>query len=1190
MLGNNRQGSQRSFGKRSGITPLVPRSEADNSSAAKKRPFSREGCSPAEIFATDDQCLRTYFEGDGSRARHGNYSDHTLEASQPGITVLLRRPSSEKVDLFLEMNEMLRAHEALFNRDRTKSRELNAYSSKADRLRNQLLKETYSLDEYLRMFSQIDFILKTTIPGKVSKLAIEAHNACPSQTTTALLKHLCGADIQRYFLGSYKSRSTLLIIENAHEALGNPPGSHPLSQLAAKENAKYKAELEDICSLAAPVLQAYVRVVSAEPENVWIKSRPRQSDLKLLMEDLHEHSPEEKGVAFVSALELSSEIVSRELFAADTACGNDNVRCAYAFKRLPHNMRQLAFELCKKKLSFEQDEALWLLRLCAAGELDIGQDRKALPPQFWKSLGNSLPRGSSDVRQILVSAVGMKENHKQSLLVMAGLSDETLQREEVVEKYRVALEKAQHALSALLDNFSRHAAPNKSAGGLLGKLLGAKRTVFAEEDWRPSWGVVQEFDRLADAFSPALYFGLDTHVAEDVLAQLRQRTLSALRQLDQPIMESPDEARELASSLDYSHPAKRAAELFTKIISLEQTLSGLQQFSPSEREVLGTFASSLHPLPGTGNPSEKWLNSVSASSHFEILDKLLAEIGPVSDTNDDIIVAAVHACARIPAVGTETLEKLVHSGFADAPQGKRHERLANAALWVLSQRRGEAPVAAMRRIAGDCRWITGRDLATKYLRAMTTGNSDDPVLSGELLLPILKIWPEPHREPLAGGNAVFSYNAPDRLSLTWEDEDGKPLSKPSPQMKAQDPGSIKRLRKLVPQLEKTLKTHIRWIERLYLSGSSFRFDEWQERYLNHESRGAPASRLIWSAEREDGSAVAFISFDDEYQDAFGNKVDPSDCVISLWHPVADPHHVDAWRSFLVRHAIVQPFAQAFRAVKPDLVFEDALEELRSARVRDNYRTQLPVLVDGYGWTPTKRMKSRETGPIILQIFEPVSRLYLEARLSYQSETAGNFRWLSFDRIELARGELGALPTKTGLKKSKPVGTADLTDVQRSEIIRSLQGLCSEAFIAPGKGHLMSAREKGSFPEVPLTRPMCNERAPTVIAYAALLADPRAAKNWLGKSDGEDRISVDASGRIKINGVREKYLYCPFEDRFWSADDHVEWGRRLSDSLIDNVSNVPFGLDPLLRRMVATIQLLSKDDRPGNSELRKGRYY
>ncbi|MEL7526167.1 MAG: hypothetical protein AAFN16_10380, partial [Pseudomonadota bacterium] len=112
MLGNNRQGSQRSFGKRSGITPLVPRSEADNSSAAKKRPFSREGCSPAEIFATDDQCLRTYFEGDGSRARHGNYSDHTLEASQPGITVLLKRPSSEKVDLFLEMNEMLRAHEA----------------------------------------------------------------------------------------------------------------------------------------------------------------------------------------------------------------------------------------------------------------------------------------------------------------------------------------------------------------------------------------------------------------------------------------------------------------------------------------------------------------------------------------------------------------------------------------------------------------------------------------------------------------------------------------------------------------------------------------------------------------------------------------------------------------------------------------------------------------------------------------------------------------------------------------------------------------------------------------------------------------------------------------------------------------------------------------------------------------------
>lgn len=1190
MLGNNRQGSQRSFGKRSGITPLVPRSEADNSGAAKKRPFSREGCSPAEIFATDDQCLRTYFEGDGSRARHGNYSDHTLEATEPGISVLLSRPSSEKLDLFLEMNEMLRAHEALFNRDRGRSRELDAYSSKARRLRDYLLKETYSLDEYLRMFSHFDFILKTSIPWTVSKLAIEAHDACPSQTTTALLEHLCGPEIQRHFLEGFKSRATLLIIESAHEALGNPPGSHPLSQLAAKENAKYKAELEDICSLAAPVLQAYVRVVAAEPENVWIKSGPRLSDVKLLMEDLHGHSPEEKGVAFFSALELSSEIVSRDLFAADTACGNDNVRCAYALKRLPHNLRHLAFELCKKKLSFKPGEALWLLRLCAAGELDIGQDRKALPPQFWKSLGNSLPRGSSDVRQILVSAVGMKEKHKQSLLVMAGLSDETLQRQEVVEKYRVALEETQHALSALLDNFSRHASPKNSGGGLLGKLLGAKRTAFAEEDWRPSWGVVAEFDRFADAFSPAFYFGLDTAVAEDVLAQLRQRTQSALRQLDQPIMENPEEARELASSLDYSHPAKGAAELFTKIMALEQTLSGFHQFSPSEREILGTFVSSLHPLPGTGNPSEKWLNSVSVVSPFEILDKLLAEVGPVSDTNDDIIVAAVHACARIPAVETGTLEKLVHSGFADAPQGKRHERLANAALWVLSQRRGEAPVAAMRRIAGDCRWITGRDLATKYLRAMTTGNSDDPVLAGELLLPILKIWPEPHREPLAGGNAVFSYDAPDKLSLTWEDEDGKRLTKPSPKMKSQDPGSIKRLRKLVPQMEKTLKTHIRWIERLYLSGSSFRFDEWQERYLNHESRGAPASRLIWSAEREDGSVVAFISSDDGFQDALGNKVDPSDATISLWHPVADPHNVDTWRRFLVRYAIVQPFAQAFRAVKPGLSFEDAMEELKSAGIKQTYRTVFPALVDGYGWLPTKRMNSRETAPIVLQIFEPISRLYLEARLSHHSEMAGNFQWLAFDKIELVRGELGALPTKTGLKKAKPVRTTDLTDVQRSELIRSLQGLCSESFITPGESRMMGARAKDPFPEDPVIRPMCDERAQAVIAYAALLADPRAAKNWLGKSDGEDRISVDANGRIKINGVREKYLYCPFEDRFWSANDHVEWGRRLSDSLIDNVSNVPLGLDPLLRRMVATIQLLSKDDRPGNSELRKGRYY
>jgi hypothetical protein len=290
----------------------------------------------------------------------------------------------------------------------------------------------------------------------------------------------------------------------------------------------------------------------------------------------------------------------------------------------------------------------------------------------------------------------------------------------------------------------------------------------------------------------------------------------------------------------------------------------------------------------------------------------------------------------------------------------------------------------MRRVAETCPFVTGRDLAAGYLQTMISGDVNNPASTGELRLPALKIWPDPYRVALSGGIAVFGYTVPDGVSLCWETTDGKTSANPSPQMKADDPASVKRLKNLVPQLERTLHAHIRWIERLYLSGTSFRFDEWRERYLAHETRGALCPGLIWLARTADGGRFSFMPSRDGFVDASGNAVDPSDCEISLWHPLDEPETVDAWRAVLVEKAISQPFAQAFRSTRWAEDFDAALHVFADARIMIGWPTELGALAESYGWVLSSKPNRNNKNGIRLHIFDPVSRLYVATSVSPKS--------------------------------------------------------------------------------------------------------------------------------------------------------------------------------------------------------------
>lgn len=86
---------------------------------------------------------------------------------------------------------------------------------------------------------------------------------------------------------------------------------------------------------------------------------------------------------------------------------------------------------------------------------------------------------------------------------------------------------------------------------------------------------------------------------------------------------------------------------------------------------------------------------------------------------------------------------------------------------------------------------------------------------------------------------------------------------------------------------------------------------WRKRYLDHPLVGTLGRRLIWLIDDQPCGCAdgALRTVDDAV-------VSPTDAAtVRLWHPIdRDVAEMLAWREWLDRHDIVQPFKQAHREV------------------------------------------------------------------------------------------------------------------------------------------------------------------------------------------------------------------------------------------------------------------------------------
>ncbi|WP_309095875.1 DUF4132 domain-containing protein, partial [Streptomyces sp.] len=241
--------------------------------------------------------------------------------------------------------------------------------------------------------------------------------------------------------------------------------------------------------------------------------------------------------------------------------------------------------------------------------------------------------------------------------------------------------------------------------------------------------------------------------------------------------------------------------------------------------------------------------------------------------------------------------------------GPRNPKVANAGVIALARVESEAALAELARLATRVTYKPTAKLLDTALetRAGALGLSREEI--EELAVPaygLTEVGQATYR--LGEATALLEVRG-SRAALTWRNAAGKPVKSVPAAVRRDHAEELKDLKTAVKDIDKMLSAQSERLDRQFLARRSWPYAAWRERYLDHPLVGTLARRLLWTI---DGTTAGFA--DGELRTLSDEPLPPGTRV-ELWHPVGhEPAEIVAWRDWLERHGITQPFKQAHREV------------------------------------------------------------------------------------------------------------------------------------------------------------------------------------------------------------------------------------------------------------------------------------
>ncbi len=249
--------------------------------------------------------------------------------------------------------------------------------------------------------------------------------------------------------------------------------------------------------------------------------------------------------------------------------------------------------------------------------------------------------------------------------------------------------------------------------------------------------------------------------------------------------------------------------------------------------------------------------------------------------------------------------------------GPRAASVANAAVWALGQMPGEIALGQLAMLKIKMKGAAAQKGIEKALTAAAERWQIPREEIEEMAVPAYGLDAVGQMEERFGEfSARLTVDFRGKSELVWLRADSGKAQKSIPAaVKTDFPEELQELKGAAKDIERMVPAQRDRIDNLFLDRKRWPVPIWRERYLDHPVVGLIARRLIWKFVRGKES-VDGIWHDGSIVDVDGvpvGDVDEPDLTVEPWHPVGRPlDDIRAWRDWIERHEVRQPFKQAHR--------------------------------------------------------------------------------------------------------------------------------------------------------------------------------------------------------------------------------------------------------------------------------------
>ena len=290
----------------------------------------------------------------------------------------------------------------------------------------------------------------------------------------------------------------------------------------------------------------------------------------------------------------------------------------------------------------------------------------------------------------------------------------------------------------------------------------------------------------------------------------------------------------------------------------------------------------------------------------------------VADINANAIKGLAWSLTTLPGERVaQALGDAALASYRKIPEyGARSTKAGNACVHALAALSGVTAIAQLQRILQRVKLPSQRTQVEKALNtaAKAQGRSRDDL--DELAVPTFGLVGGVVRRDFGEYSAELAVEGSDPVGLRWIRPDGKSQKSVPAGVKRDFADQVKDLKRTQKEIREALSAHRTRVERLLMRDRAWTFTEWRERYLEHPLLSLLAHRLLWTFE-EDGERIVAGCLDGRIVGQSDRPLDrlTADTQVRLWHPLDSPaDDVLAWREWLARHEITQPFKQAHREI------------------------------------------------------------------------------------------------------------------------------------------------------------------------------------------------------------------------------------------------------------------------------------